>query len=154
MKNMKIVLLQDVKGQGKKGDVISVSEGYANNFLLPKKLGVAASADVMNEVETKRRAAAFQEEQLRKKAEELKSRLNGKELTLYLKGGKNGKIFGSITSKEIAEGLQQLDLEVDKKQIQLKESIKAPGQYAITAKLYPSVSAEFKLKVLNDFSQD
>ena len=154
MKNMKIVLLQDVKGQGKKGDVISVSEGYAKNFLLPKKLGVAASADVMNEVQTKRQAAAFQEEQLRKKAEELKGRLDGKEMTLYLKGGKNGKIFGSITSKEIAEGLRQWDLEVDKKQIQLKESIKTPGQYVITAKLYPSVSAEFKLKVLNDFSQD
>ncbi len=153
MKNMKVVLLADVKGQGKKGEVVSVSEGYANNFLLPRKLAIVATTDALNVVSLKKQAEAYQEEQNRLKAVDLANRLKGFELTLYLKGGKGGKIFGSVSGKEVAEALAAQGYEVDKKQIVLNQAIKNPGIYSVPVKLYPGVSSAFQLKVLSDLGE-
>ena len=117
---MKVLLLQDVKGQGKKGDIINVSDGYANNFLIKKGLGKVATADTINSVNIHTQAVAKQKQAEKDAAVALSKQLNGKEVTITSTKGANGKMFGSITSKEIAEALTKLGFAIDKKQIVLK----------------------------------
>ena len=145
---MEIILLQDVKALGKKGEVVKVNDGYARNFILPKKLGVEANSKNMNDLKLQKaneeKVAAERLAEARALADELKD----KEIVLNLKLGDGGKTFGSVSSKEIAEAAKtQLGYDIDKKKIQLKESIKSLGVHNVGIKLYPKVTAELKVKV-------
>ena len=142
---MKVILTQDVRGQGKKGQLIDAAEGYARNFLLPRKLAVLATADAMNLKEKARRA---EEAANRQAAVEMGGKLKNVTVKLTAKGGKEGKLFGAITSKEISEGLaSQYQLDVPKQKIVLDEPIKAFGTYEVKAKLGYEVSAKFSVSV-------
>ncbi len=145
---MKVILLQDVKTKGKRDDIIEVSDGYARNFLLPKGLAVEASAKNLNDVKTKKaneaHIAAEELAEAKKEAENIEKA----EVTLKIRAGEGGKTFGSVTSKEIAEAAkEQAGLTIDKKKIVLAEPIKVVGDYKITVKLHPEVSAELSVKV-------
>ena len=145
---MKVILLKDVKSQGKAGDIIEVSDGYARNFLFPKGLGAEANAANLNEVKLKKaneeKRAALDLAKAKETAEELKNVT----VTVRIKAGADGKAFGSVSSKEIAEAVkEQAGMEIDKKKIVLKEPIKALGNYAIPVKLHSQVTGEFTLKV-------
>lgn len=144
---MKVVLMQDVKGTGKKGDVVEVSDGFAKNFLLKNKKAVVADNTALNLNKQAKDAKDYHYEQDKQKAMTLAEKLNNAVVSLSVKGGDNGKTFGSITNKEIAEELVKQNLNVDKKQIVLKEPIKFAGEYTIEAKLFVGVSAKFKLIV-------
>lgn len=146
---MKIILLQDVKSLGKKGTLVEVSEGYARNYLLPRKLGALATAENMNTMKLKKaneeRIAA---EQLAE-AKETAKKIEAGAVTISLKGGENGKTYGSVSSKEIAEAArEQLGMELDRKKIVLAEPIKAFGDYEAAVKLHKDVQAKLKVKVV------
>jgi len=140
---MKVVLLKDVKGTGKKGEIKEVADGYAKNFLFKNGFARIADNSAMNENNMANEANKYHKAQELARAKELASKLEGKTITVKIKCGENGKTFGSITSKEIAEALDKMGLAVDKKKIDLKESIKNVGKYDIVAKIYPEVSAKF-----------
>ncbi len=145
---MKVILKADVKGQGKKGDLINASDGYAKNFLLPKGLAVIADKTAINELEGKKNAAAFHKNQEEMKAKELADKLEGQKVTFKAKSGDNGKLFGSITAQDVANEIKmQLHLEVDKKKVQI-ESIKSLGTTEAIIKVYPGISAKVKVEVL------
>ena len=145
---MKVILLQDVKALGKKGEVVNVNDGYARNFILPKKLGVEANGKNLNDLKLqKNNEAKVAQEHLdasKKLAEELKA---GK-VVLTMKVGEGGRTFGSVSSKEIAEAVkEQMHLDIDKKKIQLKEQIKTLGTHIVSVKLHPEVTAELNVSV-------
>ena len=143
-----IILTQDVRGQGKKGQLIDAAEGYARNFLLPRKLAVLATADAINTMNLKEKARRAEEAANRQAAVEMGAKLKNVTVKLTAKGGKEGKLFGAITSKEISEGLMsQFQLDVPKQKIVLDEPIKAFGSYEIRAKLGYEVSAKFSVSV-------
>ncbi|MDE7429426.1 MAG: 50S ribosomal protein L9 [Lachnospiraceae bacterium] len=146
---MKVILLEDVKTLGKKGDIVDVSDGYARNFVLPKKLGVEANAKNRNDLKLqKANADKVAQEQL-EAAQELAKTLETKEVTLTIKSGEGGRTFGSISSKEIAQAAkEQCGLELDKKKIQLPEAIKALGAYEVGVKLHPKVMGKLRVKVI------
>ena len=144
---MKVLLLADVKGQGKKGEIINVSDGYANNFLLKKGLGTVATADTINSVAIHDKAVQKQKEAERALAHEKAAELKGKVIHLTAAKGANGKMFGSITNKEIAEELLKLGYNVDKKQVVLKEPIKLSGQYTVNVKMYAELSVPITVVV-------
>ena len=147
---MKVLLLADVKGQGKKDTIVNVSDGYARNFLFPKKLAVAADAKTMNEVKNKEEARKFHEEQERQAALELKSRFEGIVVKLYATAGSDGKFFGSITSKEISEALEsQHKISVDKRKIHLSDPLKSFGTFAVDVKLYPEIIGKLNVLIAN-----
>jgi len=145
---MKIILLQDEKKLGKKGDIIEASEGYARNYILPKKIGVEATAKNMNDLKLqKANDAKIAKEQL-EAAQALGKALETKQVVVTLKTGEGGKTFGSVSSKEIAVALkEQHNLDIDKKKIQLPEALKAIGNYEVSVKLHPQVSAKLNVKV-------
>lgn len=145
---MKVLLLTDVRGTGKKGEIKEVSDGYAQNFLI--KTGKARKADnsAISENQTKQSATAFHKEMEKQEAIKLGSKLKGAKIVVKIKCGENGKTFGSVTTKEISEGLKKLGFEIDKRKIELKEPIKAIGIYEITAKLHPEVSSKFSLEIV------
>ena len=133
---MKVVLKQDVKGSGKKGELVEVADGYARNFLLKRGLAIPADAGAMNELKNREAAKAY------RLAEEQKAAIDGKTVKLTAKAGANGKLFGSVTAKEIAEGIEkQLGTTLEKRKIVLKEDIKAFGSYTVEVKIYNGVSA-------------
>ena len=146
---MKVILLEDVKTLGKKGDIVDVSDGYARNFVLPKKLGVEANAKNRNDLKLqKANADKVAQEQLAA-AQELAKTLETKEVTLTIKSGEGGRTFGSVSSKEIAQAVkEQCGLELDKKKIQLPEAIKALGAYEVGVKLHPKVTGKLRVKVI------
>lgn len=146
---MKIILLEDVKSLGKKGEIVDVSDGYARNYVLPKKLGVEANSKNRNDLKLqKANADKVAKEQL-EAAKELAEVLATKEVTLTMKSGEGGKAFGSVSSKEIAQAAkEQCDLALDKKKIQLAEPIKALGVYEVGVKLHPKVTGTLKVKVI------
>ncbi len=145
---MKVLLLTDVRGTGKKGEIKEVSDGYAQNFLI--KTGKARKADnsAISENQTKQSATAFHKEMEKQEAIKLGAKLKGAKIVVKIKCGENGKTFGSVTTKEISEGLKKLGFEIDKRKIELKEPIKAIGIYEITAKLHPEVSSKFSLEIV------
>ena len=146
--DMKVILTQDVRGQGKKGQLIDAAEGYARNFLLPRKLAVLATADAINTMNLKEKARRAEEAANRQAAVEMGGKLKNVTVKLTAKGGKEGKLFGAITSKEISEGLaSQFQLDVPKQKIVLDEPIKAFGTYEVKAKLGYEVSARFSVSV-------
>ncbi|MDE6214151.1 MAG: 50S ribosomal protein L9 [Lachnospiraceae bacterium] len=146
---MKVILLEDVKTLGKKGDIVDISDGYARNFVLPKKLGVEANAKNKNDLKLqKANADKVAKEQL-EAAQELAKTLETKEVTLTIKSGEGGRTFGSVSSKEIAQAAKdQCGLELDKKKIQLPEAIKALGAYEVGVKLHPKVTGKLRVKVI------
>lgn len=148
---MEIILLEDVKTLGKKGDIVNVSDGYARNYVLPKKLGVEANAKNRNDLKLqKANADKIAAEQLAA-AKELAQLLETKEVTVKIKSGEDGKVFGSVSSKEIAQAAkEQCGLELDKKKIQLPEPLKALGAYEVGIKLHPKVMGKLKVKVLGE----
>ena len=139
---MKVYLLEDVKGQGKKGEIINVSDGYAQNFLFKKNLASPATADVINSVEIKNKTLAYHKEQERLAAIEKAAQLKGRKIVLKARHGGQGKIFGSITAKEIAEALLSAGEKIDKKDIDLKAPIKETGEYPLSVRLYANISTE------------
>lgn len=144
---MKVVLLQDVKGQGKKDQIIDVSDGYARNFLLPKKLAAVADAKVLNDIKNKEAAKARRIELEKQEARDTAAKLEGMIVKIRITSGADGKLYGSVTTKDIAEALsEQYGVEIDKRKIVLDEPIKAYGTYAFDVKLYPEISG--KLNVL------
>ena len=145
---MKIILLQDVKTLGKKGDIIEANDGYARNYILPKKLGVEANAKNMNDLKLQK---ANQEKVAQENLDAAKAfakDLETKEVVLTMKAGEGGRVFGSVSSKEIAQAFKdQCGVEIDKKKIQMPDAIKAFGVYEVTVKLHPKVTAKLKVKV-------
>lgn len=145
---MKVILLADVKSQGKKGDIINVSDGYAHNFLLAKGLAAVATLDKINAIEMQSKAAIHHQQEAKIKYKEQASALNGQTFTLSIKAGENGRLFGSITAKEISEHINNAGYQVDKKQIIIKEQIKTVGVHEITIKLHPEISTTCIIKVV------
>jgi len=140
---MKVILLQDVKGTGKKDDVVNVSDGYARNFLLPKKLAAEASASAMNDIKNRERAKEHRIQEEKKAAQALADKLNGTTVKLFAKAGNSGKLFGSITAKEVAELIsKQAGVEIDKRKVSLNGDIKSFGTYECEVKLYTGISAK------------
>ena len=133
---MKVILQQDVKGQGKKGQMVEVSEGYARNFLLPRKLAIAATTDAINTMNLKEKARRAEEARLKAEAEATAEKLKECQVKLTAKAGSGGKLFGAVTTKEISEGLkEQFGVDVPKQKLVLEEPIKAFGSYQVKAKL-------------------
>lgn len=145
---MKIILLQDEKKLGKKGDIIEVSEGYARNFVLPKKIGVEATPKNLNDLKLqKSNEAKVAQEQL-DQAKAMAELLATKEVVVGIKAGENGRTFGSVSTKEIGQALKaQTGIEVDKKKLVLPEAIKSFGVYEVPIKLHPKVTGTIKVKV-------
>lgn len=144
---MKVILEQDVKGQGKKGDVVNVSDGYARNFLFPHKLASPADASAINAANIQKSAAAHRKFEAGVKAREEAKKLDGAVITVTACVGENGRLFGAVTGKEIAAALeQQRGLVIDKKKISV-ENIRAVGEYSARASLFENVSAVFKVIV-------
>jgi large subunit ribosomal protein L9 len=144
---MKVILLADVKGQGKKGQMVNVSEGYARNFLFPKNLAKEANAGAVAELNSKAAAAAFHYEEDKAAAKALAAKIEGSKVTVFAKAGANGKLFGSITSKEIATELSaKLGTTIDKKKLTVAD-IKNYGEYTATIKLFTDVTATFTVVV-------
>lgn len=145
---MKVILTQDVKSQGKKGDVINVSDGYANNFLIKKGLAIPATNENMNILKQKNASEEHKRQVELDNAKELKAFLDGKEVVIITKTGEGGKLFGSITSMDIADAVKKnLDTEIDKRKILLKENIKTAGIYEVEIKLHKDVSAKIKVNI-------
>lgn len=145
---MKLILLQDVKGQGKKGELINVSDGYARNFLLPKKLAKEATAQAMAELRNAETSKRIQDEKERAKAKEIAAKLEASTVKLIRSCGADDKMYGSVTSKEIAEALnEQYGIEIDRRKLQLDEQIKAYGTYSIAVKLYGDVTGRINLVI-------
>ncbi len=148
---MKVILLEDVKSLGKKGEIVNVSDGYARNYVLPKKLGVEANSANMNDLKLQRANADKVAQEQLEHAHALAKELETKEVVVKMKSGEGGKTFGSISSKEIAAAAKsQCGLELDKKKIQLPEAIKSLGVYEVGIKLHPKVSGKLKVKVVEE----
>ncbi len=144
---MKVVLLKDVKGTGKKGEIKEVADGFAKNFLLKNGAARVADASAVNENKFQKDAQAYHKQQEFLAAKALAKEIEGKSVTMKIKCGENGKTFGSVTSKEVADALEKVGVKLDKKKIELKEPIKAVGTYSVTAKIYPQVQANFSVSV-------
>ena len=145
---MKVLLLADVKGQGKKGEIVEVSDGYANNFLIKKGLGKLATADTINSVAIHQKAVERQKAEEKQAAVEAAKKLNGAKISIAASKGAQGKMYGSITNKEIAEELTGLGYSVDKKQVVLKDPIRAVGVYTVTVKMYAEISSTITVEVV------
>ena len=144
---MKVILMQDVKGQGKKGQTINVSDGYARNFLLPKNLAVEATNAAINDMKGKDEAFAYKKQTELNEAKEMQAKLSGISVKLSAKAGANGKLFGSVTNKDIAEALlSQHHIKIDKRRFEM-EDIKQTGTFEISVKLYPDVVGKLKVSV-------
>ena len=144
---MRVVLLKDVKGTGKKGEIKEVADGFAKNFLFKNNFAKLADKSAINENQFQNEAAKYHKQQEILAAKELAKKLEGKNVSLKIKCGENGKTFGSVTSKEISEALEKINLPLDKKKIEIKEPIKAVGKYNVIAKIYPEISAKFVVNV-------
>ena len=144
---MKVILLQDVKGKGKKGQMLEVSDGYARNFMLPKKLAIEATADAINTKNMNDKATA--ERIAKEKAEALATanKLREMTLTVVAKGGGNGRLFGSVTNQEIADALAKTGIKLDKRKIVINDTIKNVGTYTVTCKLGYEISAPLTVKI-------
>ena len=145
---MKVILQQDVKGQGKKGQMVEVSDGYGRNFLLPRKLAVEATADNMNTMKMQEKARKAEEARQKAAAEETAEKLKGLTVKIHAKCGKDGRLFGAITSKEISDALkEQHHIEIGKQKIVQEEAIKACGGYQIKCKLGYEINGTINLVV-------
>ena len=145
---MKVILKQDVKGLGKKDQMVEASDGYARNFLFPKGLAVEASASNINVMKTKNEAEKQRKDREIAQAKALAEKIKTTTVTLKVKAGENGKLFGSITSKDVSEALKtQHKLDIDKKKIVMPEALKSIGTCEVEVKLYPEISSKLTVKV-------
>jgi large subunit ribosomal protein L9 len=148
---MKVILQQDVKNQGKKGSVVEVAEGYARNYLFPRKLAVEATQGQMKELNFKKASETRKLQQIEAEARELANKLEEITVKISTKAGEAGRLFGSITNKDITDNLaKQHKITLDKKKIELKEHIKALGVYSVNVKLHPNVQTTFKVQVTEE----
>ncbi len=146
---MKVVLLKDVKGSGKAGDIIEAKDGFAQNFLIKKGLAKPADTQAMNENKAQKQAQEFHRQEQLKANKELRQNLDGKEVTVQVKSGVGGKFFGSVTNKEIADKLSELGFDIDKKKIVLQSNIKTAGVYPVTIKISPEETAKITVNIIN-----
>lgn len=145
---MKVILLEDVKALGKKGEIVNVNDGYARNFILPKKLGLEATGKNLNDLKLQKANEDKKAQAILEEAQELAKKIEAGKVTLAIKVGEGGRTFGSVSSKEIAaEVKKQMDLDIDKKKIQLKDSIKTLGTHEVPVKLHPKVTATLRVAV-------
>lgn len=146
---MEVILLQDVKSLGKKGEVVKVSDGYARNFILPKKLGVEKTAKTMNDLKLQKAAEEKHRQEVLAEAQALGEQIKKLSVTLKIKSGEGGRTFGSVSTKEIAVAMkEQLKLDVDKKKLVLPEPIRTLGTTIVPVKLHPEVTTELTVKVV------
>lgn len=145
---MKVILLEDVKTLGKKGEIVTVNDGYARNFILPKKLGLEATGKNLNDLKLQKAHEEKRAKELLEAAQESARSLEGKSIVIKMKAGEGGKLFGSVSSKEIAAAYkEQHGLEIDKKKIQLSDPIRAFGSFEVPVKLHPQVTGTLKVNV-------
>lgn len=145
---MDIILLQDVKALGKKGETVKVSDGYARNFILPKKLGLEATKQNLYDLNMQKSAEAKKQKELLEEAQAQGKKLEALTIKVSIKAGEGGKTFGSISTKEIAAALkEQFNVDIDKKKLQLNDAIKHAGTYSVPVKIHPQVTAELKVQV-------
>ncbi len=145
---MQIILTSDVKALGKKGELVNVSDGYARNFILPKKLGMEATPKNLNDLKLQKAAEEKKQKEILEEAKDLAKKLESIHLELKIKTGEGGRTFGSISSKEIAaELISKHSIDIDKKKLVLADPIKTLGTHTVAAKLHPQVTAELKVKV-------
>jgi len=145
---MKVILLKDIKGTGSKDQIIEVSDGYGRNYLLPRKLAVEATSEAMNAIEKSKSAAKHREDVKKDEAEQAARSLKGKNVTVKVRAGENGRLYGSITTQEIADALKaQHGVELDKRKVELDEKVTTVGQTTITVKLHAGVSTKMNLIV-------
>ena len=147
---MKVILLEDVRGSGKSGDVVNVSDGYARNMLIPRGLAVEATPQNIKQLEKKKEAMAKKFAEDKAAALEMKKKLEETTVEVKAKAGKSGKVFGSVTSADIADALQAMGFDVDKKKIQLDSPIKTLGQETVNVKLFTEVAAKIKVNVISE----
>ena len=147
---MKVILKADIKGVGKKDQVINASDGYARNFLFPKNLAVEANKENMSKLKAKQDSNAFKKSQEKEEAKKIAEKLSKIQLKIPVKAGENGKIFGGVSAKEIAELLKEnYKIEIDKKKIELKETLKTLGARTIQIKLYEGITGNLKIDVIS-----
>ena len=147
---MKVILLSDIKGVGKKDQIINANDGYARNYLFPKKLAVEATAGNLGNLKAKQESNQYRKDKQKEEAIELATKLKNINLQIKVKAGENGKIFGGVTAKEISENLKaQCNIEIDKKKINLTETIKNIGTQTVDIKLYEGVVGKLKVQVIN-----
>ena len=147
---MKVILKADIKGVGKKDEVISASDGYARNFLFPKNLAVEANAENMAKLQAQNSSKQFKKDTEKEEAQKLAEKMNKISLRIQVKAGENGKIFGGVSAKEVSDLLkEEYKIEVDKKKIELKETIKTLGVRTLTIKLYEGVIGNLKIDVIS-----
>lgn len=147
---MKIILKEDIAKLGKAGDSLEVQDGFARNFLLPKKLALAATADNLKVVEQEKQKKLLRQEKEKKQAQDLAQKIASTSCTITVKSGPDGKLFGSITNQDIAQAYQAEGIELDKKKIELAEPIKEVGVFKLNIKLHPEVVAEAKIWVVKE----
>ncbi len=145
---MKVLLLQDVKSHGKKGEIIEVNDGYAKNFLIKKKMAIQATNQVINETNQKKASEQRKLEIEKQEAIKLAERLNGNTIVVEIACGENGKMFGSVTAKEISDALLKSGYDIDKKKVNLKEPIKSLGVFSVEVKGYANVNPSIKVNVI------
>lgn len=146
---MKVILKQDIKGVGKKDEVINASDGYARNFLFPKNLALEANKENMSKLKAKQDSNKFQKDQEKQEAIKIADKMEKISLRIKVKAGENGKVFGGVSSKEIAQELEkQYNIKVDKKKVELKETIKNLGTTTINIKLFEGVIGKLKIDVI------
>ena len=145
---MKVILLQDVKGQGKKGEVVDVNEGYARNFLVKKGLAEIATPSKLNDLSMKKSAADFHKAEEEKATRELAATIGGKTFDVKIKTGQGGKAFGSVTAADISDALASAGYKIDKKKIVLSQPVKLVGAYPVELKLMEGVSAKITINVV------
>lgn len=147
---MKVILKQDIKGVGRKNEVINASDGYARNFLFPRNLAVEANTENMNKLNTQNEAKQYKKDVEKEQAKEIAKKLETITVQIKVQAGENGKIFGSVSAKEITESLEnQYKIKIDKKKVDLKEAIKTTGQKTVEVKLYEGVIGKVKIDVIS-----
>ncbi|MDN4071445.1 MULTISPECIES: 50S ribosomal protein L9 [Fictibacillus] len=147
---MKVVFLQDVKGKGKKGEVKNVSEGYARNYLLPNKLATEATKGALSVVEGQKKSEEKKAAAVLEEAKQLKEKLSKMEVEIKTKSGEGGRVFGSVTSKQIADGLKKMNVTIDKRKIDLTNPIRSLGYTNVPVKLHPEVTGTIKVHVVEE----
>lgn len=147
---MKVIFLKDVKGQGKKGEIKDLSEGYIRNFLLPKGLAAIASEGNVKQLEHQKQSENKRKENEKAEAQELAAKLNEMTVVIKSKAGEGGRLFGSITSKQIAEELEKKGIHLDKRKIEMADAIRSIGTMTVKVKLYPDVAAQLRVQVTEE----
>ncbi|SDZ65289.1 large subunit ribosomal protein L9 [Evansella caseinilytica] len=147
---MKVIFLKDVKGKGKKGEVKNVSEGYARNFLFKNNLAVEANQGNMKSLEKKQESEQRKADQIVEEAKELKAKLENLEVKITAKSGENGRLFGAVTNKQVAEALKKMKISIDKRKIEMEEPIRTLGYTNVNVKLHPQVTATLKVHVVEE----